>query len=322
MGKNTVAVIVTFNRLDALKVTLDNTLKQAFYKVVIVNNCSTDGTGDWLDGLDENRLIITHCKENQGSAGGFRWGFVYAAEKLQDANWLVCFDDDAYPEKGMLEAFQAIDIAEDVGGVAAAVYLPSGQISEMNRPSLNPFWHVRTLFSTIVQGRQGFHIDDAAYVSKLPREVDASSFVGFFVRLSLIRERQINLPRAELFIYADDVIFALEMRKAGFKHLFVPTLKFRHDCQTLIEHRDVYYPLWRVYYTFRNRLEMYRVTAGIFFPAVLLVKIPEWLFNVRYYKANERPQFLKIATKAIWDGLRRNYSLKHEQVAALGNPPG
>jgi len=322
MGKNTVAIIVTFNRLETLKLTIENTFEQAFYKIIIVNNVSTDGTGQWLDGLSEDRLIIIHSAKNQGGAGGFHQGFRYAAEQLPEADWLVCYDDDAYPESDVLEAFLAMNIPPDVGAVAGAVYLPSGQISEMNRPSKNPFWHLHEFLSASFKGRHGFHVNDEDYKSKTPMEIDASSFVGFFLRLSLIREGHIGLPRSELFIYADDIIYVLEMRKAGFRHLFVPTLKFYHDCQTLVEQRDVYHPLWKVYYTFRNRLEMYRIASGIFYPAILLIKIPKFFWTARHYEAHERKLFVKITAKAVWDGVRRNYSKTHQQIVALTESAG
>ncbi len=317
MGKTVIAVIVTFNRLEALKLTIEKTINEPFHRIIVVNNVSTDGTREWLDSLSEDRLIIIHSESNQGGAGGFHQGFRYAAERLPEADWLLCYDDDAYPESGVLDTFQAMSVPPDVGSVAGAVYLPDGQISEMNRPSKNPFWHLNAFISAAVKGRHGFHVYDECYKLKVPMEVDASSFVGFFLRLSLIREGHIGLPRSELFIYADDIIYVLQMRKAGFRHLFLPTMEFRHDCQTLIEQRDVYHPLWKVYYVFRNRLEMYRIASGVFYPFILLIKIPKCFWTAWYYEAGERTQFLKITATAVWDGIRRNYSKTHAQVVAI-----
>jgi rhamnopyranosyl-N-acetylglucosaminyl-diphospho-decaprenol beta-1,3/1,4-galactofuranosyltransferase len=317
MQKKTVAVIVTFNRLNALKLTMEKTFEHAFYRIIVVNNVSTDGTGEWLDSIDDKRLFIIHSKTNQGGAGGFHQGFRYAAQQLPEAEWLLCYDDDAYPESGTLDTFDAMDIPPDVGGVAGAVYLHNGQISEMNRPSKNPFWHLDEFVSASVKGRHGFHVNDDDYKLATPMKIDASSFVGFFLRLSLIRDGHIGLPRSELFIYADDIIYVLEMRKTGFGHLFAPRLEFYHDCQTLIEQHDVYHPLWKVYYVFRNRLEMYRVASGIFYPLILLIKIPKCFWSVWYYEKHERKQFLKITAKAIWDGVRRNYTKTHSQVVAI-----
>jgi rhamnopyranosyl-N-acetylglucosaminyl-diphospho-decaprenol beta-1,3/1,4-galactofuranosyltransferase len=314
MSTNLVAVIVTFNRLDKLKIALEYTLRNPFYRVVVVNNCSTDGTGEWLNSLDQINIVVIHNETNEGGAGGFHRGFQYVTEQLPEADWLVCFDDDAHPEGDLVGTFKALDIPAEVGSLAAAVYLPNGRISEMNRPSRNPFWHLRAFIAASIKGRHGFHIKDDAYQENMPVDIDTSSFVGCFIRLSLIRDRLIGLPRKELFIYADDIIYVLQIRKAGFRHWFVPTITFSHDCQTLVDQKDIYRPLWKAYYTYRNRIEMYRVASGIFYPLILLIKIPHFFFTVRHYDKSERRQFLRITTRAVRDGIFRNYSMTHEQA--------
>lgn len=319
--KPLVAVIVTFNRLDKLKLTVSKTLANAFYRIVIVNNASTDGTSEWLASLADERLDILHSSTNLGGAGGFNLGFSHIAHKLPEAQWLVCFDDDAYPEDNVVETFQQVDIPNDVGSLAAAVYLPDGKrISEMNRPSHNPFWHLKSFFGTAVgQGRMGFHIDDALYQTSTPIEIDSSSFVGCFIRVDNIRTGKIGLPRSELFIYADDIIYVLDSRKAGFKHWFVPSIRFHHDCETLINQQDIYHPLWKVYYTYRNRLELYRIASGLFYPLVLIIKIPSFLLSYRYYEKHEQKKFLQLTLRAIWDGVKRDFRKSHSEIVSLSN---
>ncbi len=317
MPAELVAVIVTFNRLDKLKETVRNSLDKGFYRVVVVNNCSTDGTAGWLAELDDPTLVTLHNAENLGGAGGFQRGFQYVAEHLPQAQWLVCYDDDAFPASDVVTQFAALDIPDDVGSLAAAVYLPDGGISEMNRPSRNPFWHAREFFGAASRGRHGFHIGNPDYQAERPVEADASSFVGCFVRVSLIRAGKIGLPRRELFIYADDIIYLLELRRAGYRHWFVPGISFVHDCQTLVDQRDVYRPLWKVYYTFRNRLEVYRIASGWLYPLILLIKIPGFFLTARYYEKHERKSFLRVTARAVWDGVRRDYRKSHQQVLAL-----
>lgn len=317
MNGKLVAVIVTFNRLEKLKLSLAHTSKSAFYRIVIVNNCSTDGTREWLDTLTHDNLVTIHNQINEGGAGGFHRGFSYVSDQLPEADWLVCFDDDAHPEGDLAGTFHSLDIPAEVGSLAAAVYLPDGRISEMNRPSRNPFWHLRAFLAAFTKGRVGFHIKDDYYQMNTPVDIDASSFVGCFVRLSLIRDQLIGLPRKELFLYADDIIYVLEIRKAGFRHWFVPTIAFSHDCQTLVDQKGVYHPLWKAYYTYRNSIEMYRVASGYFYPFVLLVKIPKYVLAVRHYKSHERRAFLYLTAKAILHGLLQDNSITHDQVVAL-----
>lgn len=306
------AVVVTFNRLEKLKITVQKTLAEAVDTFIVVNNASTDGTKEWLDTLEDSRIRVLHLEANVGGAGGFNVGFDEAAYRT-DADWLVCYDDDAYPQNGAISRFKSLDIPEDAGSAASAVYMPSGEIAEMNRPSLNPFWHWGKFFMTAFRGRGGFHVADAAYAETAPVDIDASSFVGYFVRTDVVRT--VGLPRKELFIYADDIIYALGVRKAGYKHLFLPTVRFTHDCGTLVQQKAVYKPLWRAYYTYRNGFEMYRYTAGILFYPIALLKIFLWRRKSKYY--DDPVLFRKIMWLAVRDGFSRNFSRSHAEIVEL-----
>lgn len=306
------SVVVTYNRFNKLKLTVEKTLDEDVDFFIIVNNASTDGTKEWLDTLTDCRLKVIHLDENIGGAGGFNIGFKEVVENY-NADWLVCYDDDAYPKSGSIDKFKSLTLDKSVGSVASAVYLPNGTIAEMNRPSLNPFWHFKKFFSTVFKGRDGFHASDKQYQNQDSIEIDASSFVGYFVRSDVIKK--VGLPRKELFIYADDIIYGLSVRKAGYKHLFVPQVKFFHDCATLQNNQDIYKPMWRVYYTYRNRLEMFRYTAGIFFYPIALMKIFLWNKKAKFY---DNPSlYHKVMWQAVKDGLKRDFSRKHEEIVEM-----
>jgi hypothetical protein len=84
-----------------------------------------------------------------------------------------------------------------------------------------------------------------------------------------------------------------------------------------VEQQDIYHPLWRVYYTFRNRQEMYRIASGKFYPLVALLKIPKLFLAFRFYERFEQKQFLKITFAAVWDGLTKNYTKEFIEVLEL-----
>lgn len=309
---NLAAVIVTFNRLEKLKQTIIKTLSEDVQLVVVVNNASTDETGTWLESLEDARLKVVNLPNNIGGAGGFHVGFKSVLE-AGDFDWLVCYDDDAYPQVGAFTRFKELNLPESVVGVAAAVYLPSGEIAEMNRPSINPFGSFRSLFLTATKGRMGFHLDDGAYL-KEQVDIDASSFVGCFLRISAIKVC-LGLPRSELFIYADDIIYTLGIAACGLRHQFVPSVKFTHDCATLQNNQDIYKPMWRAFYSYRNRLEMFRLVSGKLFMLIVMLKIPSWMLKAKHY--DDPASFRRIAWLAIKDGLNRDFSRKHDDILRL-----
>lgn len=307
-------VVVTFNRLPQLKVTIEKSIETGLGLLVIVNNASTDGTKEWLDALDNSCVFIIHLDKNVGGAGGFNIGFDYVVHKTE-MEWLVCYDDDAYPDEGSLMVFSSLDLPEDVAGVAASVYLPDGRISEMNRPSRDPFATFGSFISTLFKRRSGFHVSDETYASQGIIQIDFSSFVGCFLRTSSIRSR-LGLPRKELFIYADDIMYTHGIGQCGMKHCFAPAVKFIHDCGTLVGQKAVYKPLWKVYYTYRNGLELYRQVAGpwMFYP-IALYKLLIWIVNARFY--DDRLVYLQLVMKAFHDGIVRDFSIDHDKVVAL-----
>jgi GT2 family glycosyltransferase len=312
------AVIVTYNRLTALKDTVERTLAEAIEQLIIINNASTDGTREWLDGLSsDSRITAIHLPLNVGGAGGFHHGFDHVL-KHTDADWLVCFDDDAYPQPGSIARFKSLTFAADVAGVAAAVYLPDGRISEMNRPSHHPFGSVGATLKTLLRRRSGFHVRDEDYRRETPMDIDFSSFVGCFLRVSAIRER-IGLPRKELFIYADDIMYTHTIGEHGLRHCFAPMVRFTHDCATLQAQQDVYKPMWKVYYTYRNRLELFRQIAGPWaFPPIAMLKLLSWVLKARHYE--QRGVYLRLLGLAWADGMLRRFSRPHTEILRRATP--
>lgn len=307
-----VAVVVTHNRLAQLRVTLKRLLEappEALEAVLVVDNASSDGTEAYLAQLKDPRLSLHREAQNGGGAGGFAIG-MDLAQKRFDPDWIVVMDDDARPEPGALEAFVTADLG-DLHAAAAAVYLPDGQICEMNRPSRNPFWHPASFLRTLARGRAGFHLGPEAYESDAPRPIDVTSFVGFFISR---RGLQIaGLPDPGLFLYGDDGLYTLGLVRAGGRMAFLPQIRFEHDLTTFEGQRGRFRPLWKVYYYHRNLLMLYRTAAGWLFWPALLVVLPKWISKVRHH-GGARRQFLVLLWRALRDGLAFRTDVPHAQV--------
>ena len=316
-----VAVVVTYNRLDQLKITLARLLAEApahLAAVVVADNASDDGTGAWLAAQDDPRLSVLRLAVNGGGAGGFAAGMAHARDRL-DPDWVVLMDDDARPEPGALAAFHGADLT-GLEGVAAAVYFPDGRICEMNRPSRNPFWHAREFLATALRGRGGFHIPPARYAAPGPTPIDVTSFVGFFVsRAGLGRA---GLPDPGLFLYGDDGIYTLGLSRAGGRMAFLPQVRFEHDCRTFgTAQRGRFVPLWKVYYYHRNLLILYRLAAGpvLFWPVLALI-VPKWLAKARHHAPEDRAAFGRLMRRAIAHGLARRTGTDHATVLGWAAP--
>lgn len=308
-----VPVLVTYNRLEYLKKAIEALRDQACSAIVVVDNCSVDGSREWLLAASEQdeRIDLVLPEKNLGGAGGFEIGFRRAME-AHNPDWIVCFDDDSYPQPGAFQAFLDSDL-DGVDAAAAAVYFPDGSICEMNRPSRNPFWHLREFLGASLSGREGFHLKDSDYDSKTSVAIDATSFVGFFVRAEMVKK--VGLPDGRLFIYGDDVLYTLTISRAGGRMRFLPWVRFTHDCSTFAQSQVTYTPLWKAYYTYRNGIQVYHTAAGMLFWLLFPVKLLQWLVRARHYESPSL--YLRVVRAAVVDGLFRRYERSHPEVVSL-----
>jgi len=323
-----VAIVVTFNRLHQLHISLPALREQEVDHIIVVDNASTDATPDWLAGQADGRVQVVTLSENTGGAGGFEAGMAHAAATT-DPDWVVLMDDDARPEPGTLARFRskthALETAfPNLGAVAAAVFYPNGKLCEMNRPSRNPFWNLGLFAKTLFKGtRSGFHLTDADYAADAPAiPIDVASFVGYFVKAAAWRKA--GLPEGGLFIYGDDVLYSLRLRRAGFAIAFAPQLRFVHDCGTMGD-GFVYRPLWKIYYHCRNGVDIARQAAGpVIFPLALVYYTLIWWRRGRHCTGAERKLYYSMMRRGLRDGLlnrRGRVDAVHDAVRGLAPVP-
>lgn len=315
-----VALVVTFNRKAQLQTTLSRLLGEEIDALVVVDNACTDGTSEMLRQITDPRLQVLRLAENVGGAGGFEAGLEEVRRRF-DPDWCVLMDDDARPEPGALARFRtrAPDLeAQGWDAFAAGVFYPDGRICDMNRPWRNPFWHKEDFRKALFGGRAGFHLKDSDYLSDQPVPIDGTSFVGFF--LSRKGLALAGLPEADLFIYADDVIYTLKLTRQGGRIGFLADVRFEHDCATYQSGGgDIYRPLWKVYYNYRNSLLAYRVAAGpLFFWPVFLLAALKWRIRARHAGADRRA-YLTLYRMALADALLRRLTRRLPEIQAIAN---
>lgn len=89
-------VIPTYNRMKSLPRALESVLRQTFddIEVIVVDDCSTDGTWDYLNAVRDPRLRIVRHEVNRGAGAARNTGFRAARADLiafqdSDDEWLV-----------------------------------------------------------------------------------------------------------------------------------------------------------------------------------------------------------------------------------------
>ena len=214
VAPRTIAVVVTFNRRDMvtrLVATLDSG-RVVPDEVVVVVNASTDGTAEALAALHTRTpLTVLELPENTGGAGGFHTGLAAALERGADLVWLM--DDDGTPAPDCLELLLPHLQTHDFVGPAVVAEDDEDRLCFPIRvPGTSRVLHsVRDLEVAAPAGLlEGILIP----------------FNGVLVTRVLVEE--IGLPRAEFFIWGDDVEYLWRAGAAGARIATVVESRFLH----------------------------------------------------------------------------------------------
>lgn len=250
MEKNIDVVLVTFNRLEKLKHCLECYDKQtvSFRNLIVVNNCSTDGTKEFLADYkcQEHKfnVHIIHLNSNIGGSGGFHCGQEYALALSPD--WILLADDDAYAERDLIKRFNEFIDNIDVSKVSAICTAVKRVDSSLD------LFH-RQVKDSLLTLRIGRNVPESFY-NKPYFEIDFLSYVGAFLNAKVLEKA--GLGCGDFFIYFDDSEHSIRLKKYG-KIICVPKLIYTHDSGQLTDARDkTLVATWRDYYAWRNVIYM------------------------------------------------------------------
>jgi rhamnopyranosyl-N-acetylglucosaminyl-diphospho-decaprenol beta-1,3/1,4-galactofuranosyltransferase len=194
------AAVVTYNRKQLVGECVQAILGQTrpVSKVLVIDNASTDGTGEHLRelGLLERGVEHVRLEQNGGGAGGFSEAVRLGREL--DCEWLWLMDDDSEPTPDALARMLDSPPAGDVRVVSLApkVEYATGGIDLNQRGFFD-----RRLRYLPAEGYSGHPA------------IGYMSFVGSLVRTSAARA--IGLPRADFFVWGDDVEYSLRLAERG-----------------------------------------------------------------------------------------------------------
>jgi rhamnopyranosyl-N-acetylglucosaminyl-diphospho-decaprenol beta-1,3/1,4-galactofuranosyltransferase len=249
------AVVVTHNRRAMLLACLEALAGQthALAGVTVVDNASTDGTLEALEGSDlAARLAVDYVRlrRNGGGAEGFHYGVRAALSAEPDWIWLM--DDDCEPGPSTLEALLSSPRAQDPDAalLAPLVTTPGGEVLPLNRGWLRPRWFKAPLVGL-----------SPAHWARPEVEVDFTSLVGPLVRRAAAAGT--DPPRRDFFIWFDDLEWTARLRRAG-RLWLIPGARMIHrderplpDISPLALARDLvrgheFPSLWKRVYGLRN----------------------------------------------------------------------
>ena len=261
----TVAVVVTYNRLELLKQNIECLRGQTVQPdILLIDNASTDGTAEWAKAQSD--ILYMNPGENLGGAGGFSYGMKKAAEAGYTYIWIM--DDDCLPKEGALEALLRADrkLQGKYGWLSSVTLWTDGKLCPMNVQRATPY-------------------KEAVIKQTSYTEVEMASFVSLFLKRETIV--QYGLPIKEFFIWTDDWEFTRRISRQEKCYVVndsvvVHAMKNKTVVNVATDAED---RLGRYDYFYRNDVVLYRregfkgwlwVVTKDLYHSLLVIKSGKW----------------------------------------------
>lgn len=286
------AVVVTYNRCDLLKITLEKLINQTYKlnKIVVIDNASVDGTRDYLKTLNDNIFEIIYLEKNIGGAGGFHCGIKKAYELGCDYLWIM--DDDTVCKEDALEKLMvAKDILKEKWGfLTSNVLFKDDKPCLMNIPTPTYVWN--------------------EYVEDGLINISHTSFVAMFIPADVVYE--VGLPVKEYFIWGDDGDYSRRIASKYPGYLYSHSTVYHYmnenigvDIFNTPEQR-----IDRFFYFYRNtmasflRASLYEGFRFLCLNEILIIKI---LFSKTKFKFKK----IFVVQKGLFCGFFMRYKIEY-----------
>ncbi len=201
-------ILVTWNKVEytrpCLEALLDATPEG--FELVVVDNASTDRTGELLDALEGDVKVIRN-PEN--------WGFVVACNQgveVASGKYVVLLNNDTLTQPGWLEAMaDYADAHPDVGAIGSKLIYPDGRLQEAGS----------IVFSDASGWNFGKFGDASDGLYNFVRDVDYCSGASLLVRRDAWNELGgFDMRLAPAYYEDTDICFAL--RQLGYRVVYQP----------------------------------------------------------------------------------------------------
>ncbi len=303
MSKKVAVILINWNSYDLTRDTLNSMQKVTYMDldVIVVDNGSTDGSGDRLE-AEFPETIMIKSSSNTGFTGGNNLGFQYAL--AQGYTYVMMMNNDVEVESDFLEPLvYALDENKGLGAVQPLIYFHHDKEVIWNAGSVRNSWTGETI-------TLDYNVRDSGLERRwIRKHVDWLTGCALMVRTDILKE--IGLLKEEFFIYYEDVDLSFRISKAGFDLGYEPSSVIYHIAgmsHKSNEKGPEGFLNPKVHYlNARNRLWILKqYTRKGFVPTVIIYQVGYYLAVSFYFILRGRFTKLGAWLRGIKDGLVEN----------------
>lgn len=290
-------VMLTWNQREDTLACLDSLSRMTYpnYRVVVVDNGSTDGTESAIRAqYPEVKVIVNPY--NLGFTGGTNVGLRHALS--QGADYILSINNDTLVAPDILDELVAHAAPPDVGAVAPKVYYADEPRRIWSMGARRHPWTLE--MSDVGRGRMD--------VGQWEQALECDYLLGCAQLLKRSLLEEIGLLDEVFFLYYDDLDLCLRANRAGYRLLVVPQARMWHKVAASAGGVD------------SPRVRYYRARSSVWFFRKH-VRGLRWLIVIPYRCGSAVKTVLRLAIRRRWAtvrayvrGLRDGLALSGDRV--------
>ena len=220
----TACVIVNYNDAETT-IRLLNKINnyRAIDYIIVVDNCSTDGSYSALEKYRTDRIIVLCATGNKGYGAGNNLGIKYAKERLQCDVAIIANPDVIFTEECIEKIKYTFSENRDVAVVTALQMKSDGTLfheTAWDIPSVNEYIFSALFFIGKLYSKT------KEYNGNTRIAVDCVS--GAFLAVDINKFLSVDGYDERIFLYCEETMLGIKLRNAGFKTLLLTNENYVH----------------------------------------------------------------------------------------------
>lgn len=258
MSKKVAIILVNYNGKrdteDCIKSLRE--IRYDNYEIIIVDNCSTDGSKEYITNKYKD-VIYIYSDKNLGFSGANNYGIDYALSN--NADYILLLNNDTEVDVDFLDIMINEYEKDSKIGIMTSTILYFSEKSKV--------WYGGGKHNYILGN--SYHENQGKNIKTLDLHVREVSFIsGCVMLISRNVIENVGKLSEEYFLYHEDTDYCLKVMKRGYKLIYVPQAKVYHKVSSstnkISNLHDYYYTRNRFIVIEKNSRGLERNIAKIF----------------------------------------------------------
>jgi GT2 family glycosyltransferase len=239
MSPKVIVLVLSYNGIYLLEDCLNSYLANEYdnYKILVIDNGSSDGTEEYVKNNFES-VLVRRLEKNQGYSGGFNFGLDIAFNEM-NADYALITNNDVVADKNIIAELVKVAITDEMIGFTTGkvYYYDKKDTLQTVGMSYDPI--------RINGGHIGIKEVDKGQYDEICERYFADDV---FTMVSKKLHKEVGGYDSEFVLQAEQFDWQMRAKQKGYKIMFTPHAKLWHkESMTIGKHSST-----KLYYDARN----------------------------------------------------------------------